>query len=332
MRRPWRSIRRIQALEAELQHRHPDWQQRMAQWEEKGGDNPTHWSVVIPLRYQLSAGPQKYHVQPDGSLLACGYSPTGLDAAFQIETDHEIIRAFRLELLTHDDLPLRGPGRSYRGTAALSEFKVETVPAADPDNKKEVTIVHATSDIVLPPTKLHPNFGGSGSDEARLTGPPEFAIDGKNSTAWGIDVGPIRRNRPRKIVFVPEHPITHPGGTLLTVTLSQHHGHKNPQNQIWAGFGYRSPAIETPPPIRFPYRSAPSWRLHQRNERHRKSKLSFVIGEPPWMHGRRRMTRLTNSGRSIRRARQLNWYFNSDKSRGQRIFWSVAIFSNLSSQ
>lgn len=224
-------IRQIGALEAELQRRNPDWQQRLAQWEENIGDDSTDWSVVIPQRDQLSTGPQKYHVQPDGSLLACGYSPTGLDAAFRIETHQENIRAFRLELLNDGDLPMGGPGRSYRGTAALSEFKIEVAPADDPDNKKEVKIIKATADIVLPPTQLHPIFGGSGSDEARLTGPPEFAIDGKNSTAWGMDVGPIRRNQPRKIVFVTEQPISHPGGMFLTITLGQHHGHKNPQNQ-----------------------------------------------------------------------------------------------------
>ena len=35
-----------------------------------------------------------------------------------------------------------------------------------------------------------------------MTGPVAFAIDGKDETAWGIDVGPGRRNRPRKAVFI----------------------------------------------------------------------------------------------------------------------------------
>ena len=34
-----------------------------------------------------------------------------------------------------------------------------------------------------------------------MTGPVAFAIDGKDETAWGIDVGPGRRNQPRKAVF-----------------------------------------------------------------------------------------------------------------------------------
>ena len=34
-----------------------------------------------------------------------------------------------------------------------------------------------------------------------MTGPIGFAIDGKDETAWGIDIGPGRRNQPRKAVF-----------------------------------------------------------------------------------------------------------------------------------
>ena len=37
-----------------------------------------------------------------------------------------------------------------------------------------------------------------------MTGPIEFAIDGKDETAWGIDTGPGARNQPRKAVFSAE--------------------------------------------------------------------------------------------------------------------------------
>ena len=57
-----------------------------------------------------------------------------------------------------------------------------------------------------------------------MTGPVGFAIDGKDETAWGIDVGPGRRNQPRKAVFTAEKPIAFPGGTILTFHLTQNHG------------------------------------------------------------------------------------------------------------
>ncbi len=50
------------------------------------------------------------------------------------------------------------------------------------------------------------------SKNRRVTGPIEFAIDGKALTAWTFDIGPGRRNQPRKAVFVAEKPIGYPGG------------------------------------------------------------------------------------------------------------------------
>ncbi len=62
------------------------------------------------------------------------------------------------------------------------------------------------------------------SKRKRVTGPVSFAIDGNDDTAWGIDVGPGRRNQPRKAVFLAEKPISHPHGTILTFHLTQNHG------------------------------------------------------------------------------------------------------------
>ena len=54
--------------------------------------------------------------------------------------------------------------------------------------------------------------------------PIEYAIDGNDETAWGIDVGPGLRNQPRKAVFAFETPVSLPGGTIFTVKLKQEHG------------------------------------------------------------------------------------------------------------
>ena len=57
-----------------------------------------------------------------------------------------------------------------------------------------------------------------------VTGPAEFAIDGKEETAWGIDAGPGQRNQSRKAVFTLASPVSFPHGTILTIHLSQNHG------------------------------------------------------------------------------------------------------------
>ena len=62
------------------------------------------------------------------------------------------------------------------------------------------------------------------SGKRRVTGPIQYAIDGKNETAWGIDIGPGRGNVPRKAVFVFDKPIGFPEGRGADLQLVQNHG------------------------------------------------------------------------------------------------------------
>src|SRR5262249_35094384 len=118
---------------------------------------------------------------------------------------------------------LGGPGRSIKGTAALTEFKVEAAPADAPGKATRVKLSRATADVNPPEKPLDPIFDDK-SGKRRVTGPIAFALDGRNETAWGIDVGPGRRNQPRKAVFAAAWPIVFARGTVLTFYLTQNHG------------------------------------------------------------------------------------------------------------
>jgi mono/diheme cytochrome c family protein len=216
-------FRQMREIEADLQHRHPEWQEQMAKWEEKMKEGQPEWTVVQPAVEDISTGGQKYLPLKDGSFLAQGYAPTKHTVRMTIKSDLQNITAFRLELMNDPNLPLRGPGRSIKGTAALTEFEVEVAPADAPDKVTTVKIAKATADINLPKTPLDAIFYDK-TDRSRVTGPVEFAVDGKEETAWGTDAGPGRRNQPRKAVFAAETPISNPQGTLLTFRLSQQHG------------------------------------------------------------------------------------------------------------
>jgi hypothetical protein len=159
----------------------------------------------------------------DGSYLAQGYAPTRHRVEMRVTTDLAGITGLRLELLNEPNLPCGGPGRSINGTCALTEFDVESAPADEPEKKEKVKIVRATADVDLPEAPLEAIFDDK-SGRRRVTGPVAFAIDDNEDTAWGIDAGPGRRNQPRKAVFAVEKPITHAGGTLLTIYLNQKHG------------------------------------------------------------------------------------------------------------
>ena len=163
--------------------------------------------------------------------MAQGYAPTLFEEAFQATTDLKEIRAFRLDLLNDPNLPARGPGRSFMGTCALTEFKVDVADAKDPGKKTRVKLEKATADYANPERVLEPNFDDR-SKRRRVTGPIEFAIDGKDETAWGIDAGPGRRNQPRNAVFTTSQNVAKSGGTVVTFRLAQRHGGWNSDDRM----------------------------------------------------------------------------------------------------
>jgi len=216
-------FRQIHDIEAGLQHHHSDWRERMAKWETEAQKNQPAWVVVQPEVDEISTGGQKYLPLKDGSFLAQGYAPTKHTVKMTVKTDFKNIAAFRLELLTDPNLPLDGPGRSIYGTCALSEFAVDAAAADAPKKITKVKFARATADINLPEKPLASIYDDR-SGKRRLTGPVEYAIDGKQDTAWGTDAGPGRRNQPRKAVFTAQTPISNPHGTVLTFHLTQNHG------------------------------------------------------------------------------------------------------------
>jgi hypothetical protein len=215
----------IDRLEEKLRQSQPDWRERMAAWEKSVENNQPEWTVLSTAVETNSTSGQAYTLLGDGSYLVQGYSQAAHRVQLTATIPSPAIRAFRVELLTHPDLPLGGPGRAVTGTCALTEFELEVAPAGSPDQLAAVKIQSATADIDLPERTLVPPF--EGAEEKRVTGPVTFAIDGDARTAWGIDAGPGRRNRSRKAVFVPESPIENPDGAFLRVSLNQQHGAYN---------------------------------------------------------------------------------------------------------
>ena len=205
-------------------------------------------------------GGEKNYLLEDGSYLAQGYAPTKHTVELSVKTDFSPITAFRLELLNDPNLPMGGPGRSIKGTAALTEFRVDAAPADAPAKKTRVKFSRASADI-NPPEKPLDRIFDDKSGKKRVTGPIGFAIDGKDDTAWATDAGPGRRNQPRKAVFVAEKPIAFPGGTILTFHLVQNHGGWNSddnQSHNIGRFRLSVTSAPTPSPTRSPERSARS--------------------------------------------------------------------------
>jgi mono/diheme cytochrome c family protein len=215
-------FREIRSIEDELMHRSPDWRERMAKWEESVRNTQPAWTALDAKVGGISG--EKYLPQADGSILAQGYAPTNHTVTLTADVDALDMRAFRLELLNDPNLPQGGPGRSFLGTAALSEFEVEIAPKADPDKKEKLEIYWAAADVNPPQAELDPKLFPHKEGKRRIIGGIEFAIDGCEDTAWSTDDGPGRRNRPRNAIFRLAKPAGFEGGAILTFHLVVKHG------------------------------------------------------------------------------------------------------------
>jgi hypothetical protein len=150
------------------------------------------WTVLDPATYVSSAGATLTKLE-DHSILSSGERPESDTYTITARCDLGGITAVRLEVLTVDDLPRKGPGRQDNGNLHLSEFRV----LAD---GRPVTLQNPTAD-----------FNQEGWTIAQ-------AIDGKLETAWGIypEVG-----KPHLAVFELKEPA---GPGVLTFILEQKHG------------------------------------------------------------------------------------------------------------
>jgi hypothetical protein len=232
-------------IDAKLKEAEPAWEKALAAWEAR--QKEPAWK---PLTLEnVNDGSQRYIPQKDGSILAQGYAPTKFSTLFRAGSPVRRVTAFRLELLNDPNLPCGGPGRSFKGTCALTEFGVE----AEVDKKKQkVKFAKALADYGNPERLLEANFDDK-TDTRRVTGPAGFAIDGDDKTAWGIDAGPGRRNAPRVAVFVPETPVAVPEGAALHFALKQMHGGWNSDDHMNNNLGrFRLSVTDEPAPTTDP--------------------------------------------------------------------------------
>lgn len=239
-------VSQVREIEAGLRTAVPDWQARMAAWEASATPPPVEWQVLSPQVYEDSGGGAKLSLLDDQSMLCAGYAPT--HATFKIvgQTKLTQVRALKLELLTDPNLPRRGPGRSFKGTCALTQVKLEAKGAGSEDKAAEFKFAKASADFEQPQSPLEANFDDR-SGKKRVVGPVALAIDGKDETAWAIDAGPAERNQDRQAVFQLEKPIEFAAGAELTVSLIQNHGGWNSddhQNNLLGRFRISFTAAE----------------------------------------------------------------------------------------
>jgi hypothetical protein len=179
-------IEQLTALQADLKKqiaedsdratRQTAWEQQVladAKLDEGGTADPYGWQIL-----ELSAKSQQgseLELLEDKSVLVVKGNGDNPDEYHCVTFDKfENVRSVRLEVLTHDSLPKKGPGRAGNGNFVLSEFWFRT------GDGREL------------------RFGTAGAEHSQPDYPVANAIDGKDDTGWAINGAPegsMNRNR-----------------------------------------------------------------------------------------------------------------------------------------
>ena len=229
----------IESVNQSLKTASPDWQRQMGNWQRDVLERRPEWQVLVPTGRPFEG--QKFRPLPDGSIISESYAPTKSLSTFTLTTNLEGVTAFRLEALTHPQLPHNGPGRSVFGTGAVTEFEVDIAPAAEHWKYTRLKFVKAAASVNPEESRLPPMYRDRNPEkDDRITGPIEFAIDGSLKTAWTTDIGPGRRNVDHQAVFVLDKPVDFKGDVVVSIRpVMKHGGWNSDDNQNYLLGRYR---------------------------------------------------------------------------------------------
>jgi mono/diheme cytochrome c family protein len=172
----------------------------MQAWIERHGASAP-WTPIAAETY-LSAEGAAHTRGADGRFVVSGPRPDKDTYSITASGALQTITAIRLDVLTDDTLPKKGPGRTDHGNFHLSEFEARVFEPGS-TQARDVKFKRATADF----------------NQADWT--IEHAIDGDVKTAWGIDP---EESKPHFAVFELSEPLTLSAGSQLAIVLKQLHG------------------------------------------------------------------------------------------------------------
>jgi hypothetical protein len=118
---------------------------------------------------------------------------------FSARTPLTNITAIRLEALTHDTLPGRGPGWNDHSDFALTDFELSVVPAKEKDAARQKV-----------------KFARARASHEEREAPVSAAIDGDRSSGWRVSA---KVGQDHAAIFEMENPVAFDGGAILNFTL-----------------------------------------------------------------------------------------------------------------
>ena len=161
---------------------------------------------VLPIASFDSAGGATPVTLPDNSILLTEDNPEKDVYTVTVYTDLKNITGFRLETLTDEALPGKGPGRgdAKRPNFVLNELVIQAAPKRDDSAAKPVVLTGAEADFT------QASFAAA------------EAIDGETKQGgWAINP---QFHKPHHLDVRCREPIGFDGGTVLTFELHQNYG------------------------------------------------------------------------------------------------------------
>lgn len=171
-----------------------------ARWIAAGGPS-ARWESLTPALYTASVGATLRRMEDD-SILSTGKSPDTETYVVTAASPLPRITAVKLEAMTDDSLPHRGPGRLTNGNFHLTEIELQVFRNGG-EAPELVRFQRATSDF----------------DQASFAAPG--AIDGDPKTSWAIHP---RVGEPHSLIAVLAAPVTLAEGDTIVISLKQFQG------------------------------------------------------------------------------------------------------------
>ena len=172
----------------------------VSRWEWAQQSKPVAWS---PLPIDMMISTSGADLVADGESIVARGARTEQDT--YVVTSHPAqtqLTGIKLEVLSDESLPMKGPGRNSNGNLHLSEFVLEHFSSGSREPVR-VRLSHARADF----------------DQEGWT--ITHAIDGNPKTAWGIHP---KVGQDHSAVFVLDSPLPLAKGDRLAIQMRQLHG------------------------------------------------------------------------------------------------------------
>jgi hypothetical protein len=216
---------KLTSLEQQIKDRVPDWQAKLDAWKQAQLAAQIAWKPLEINEPVFEGGLNHPTPLADHSILTLGHPTTHGVLTLDSTPSLPIITELQIEALKHGDLPFGGPGRSYRGTFAISELMLFRKLPGETE-WKEVAIKSAAADFEEPEHDLEEYFFHAqyDKDKRRRIGPASFMIDKDQKTAWRAERGPLLRFRETVTVLRLAEPLAMPTGSSLRLQIHMNHG------------------------------------------------------------------------------------------------------------